>query len=98
VNYKHMEEVRGFLGHLAMTYDIIAMYLKGLHLTLVSHHSNRDKDGWKLSKKDWMSYLWDARDKGTLSLDEFSKLFDMAIKSNNPVMTKGEKILSPPPK
>jgi hypothetical protein len=45
-----------------------------------------------------MSYLWDAWDKGTLSLDKFSELFDMSIKSSSPVMTKGDKILPPPPK
>jgi hypothetical protein len=63
VNYKRMEEVRGFLGHLAMTYNLIATYLKGFHLTLASIHPNRDKDRWKLSKRDWLDYLWDARDK-----------------------------------
>jgi hypothetical protein len=45
INYKRMEEVRGFLGHLAMTSDLIAIYLKGFHLTLASIHPNRDKQG-----------------------------------------------------
>jgi hypothetical protein len=40
VDYKRMEELRGFLGHLAMTYDLIATYLKGLAL----FHPNRDKE------------------------------------------------------
>jgi hypothetical protein len=70
VNYKCIEEVRGFLG----TYNLIATDLKGFHLTLASIHPNRDKDEWKLSKQDWMTYLWDARDMGKLLCDKFSKL------------------------
>jgi hypothetical protein len=98
VNYKCMEEVRGFLGHLAMTYNLIATYLKGLHLTLASIHPNQDKDGWKLSKRDLMAYLWDAPDMGKLSCDKFSKLFNAAIKRDHLVGTRTQKPLPPPPK
>jgi hypothetical protein len=93
-----MKEVRGFLNHLAMTYNLIATYLKGFHLTLASVHPNRDKDGWKMSKKEWMSYLWDARDLGKLSLNKFSELFKSSIKTDHPVLTKGQQPLPPPPK
>jgi hypothetical protein len=97
--FKCMEEVRGFLGHLAMTYNLIATYfLMGLHLTLASIHLNRDKDGWKLSKRDWMAYLWDAPDMGKLSCDEFSKLFNAAVKTDHLVGTRTQKPSLPPPK
>lgn len=32
VNYKQMKEVWGFLGHLAMTYNVMATYLKGFQI------------------------------------------------------------------
>jgi hypothetical protein len=98
VNYKRMEEVRGFLGHLAMTYDLIATYLKGFHLTLASIHLNRDKEGWKMSKREWHSFLWDAREKGNLSTDQFAEMFEEAIRTDHPEWTKGDKPLRPPPK
>ena len=49
-SYKRLEQIRGFLCHLGMTFEIIFPYLKGFHLTLASHLSNRDTTGWKLSK------------------------------------------------
>jgi hypothetical protein len=98
VSYKRLEEVRGFLGHLAMTYDLIATYLKGFHLTLSSIHPNRDKEGWKMSKREWISFLWDARDKGNLSADQFGEMFDEAIRTDHPAWTKGDKPVRPPPK
>jgi hypothetical protein len=43
LNYKCLEEIRGFLGHISMTYTLLfTPYLKGLHLTLASHHSGRN--------------------------------------------------------
>jgi hypothetical protein len=45
LQYKQLEEIWGFLGHLTMTYDIIWTYLKGFHLTLASIHLQRDQDG-----------------------------------------------------
>ena len=38
LDYKRLEAIRGLLGHLVMTYDIIGTYLKGFHLTLASIH------------------------------------------------------------
>jgi hypothetical protein len=35
-SYKRLEQIRGFLCHLAMTYENITPFLKGLHLTLAS--------------------------------------------------------------
>ena len=47
--YKYLEKVRGFLCHLAMTYSIIFPFLKGFHLTLLSHLPRRDEEGWKIA-------------------------------------------------
>jgi hypothetical protein len=48
LNYKRLKQIRGFLGHISMTYLVVTPSLKGLHLTLASHHPGRDvtsKDG-----------------------------------------------------
>ena len=44
-NFKRLERDRGFLCHMAMTYDQILPFLKGLHLTLCSHMRQRDELG-----------------------------------------------------
>jgi hypothetical protein len=43
---------RGFLGHILMTYSTVTPYLKGLHLTLASHHPGHEKFGWKMASKE----------------------------------------------
>jgi hypothetical protein len=48
-NYKQLEQIRGFLCHMAMTYETITPFLKGLHLMLASYLLHRDEEGWKLS-------------------------------------------------
>jgi hypothetical protein len=48
MNYKRLEEIRGFLGQISMTYFMVTPYLKGLHLTLASHHPGCNKFGWKM--------------------------------------------------
>jgi hypothetical protein len=68
--YKRLEEVRGFLCHLAMTFEIVTPYLKGLHLTLAAHHPQRDSQGWKLSPKEWDAYLWGKASEGKFSTEE----------------------------
>lgn len=37
LNYKQLERTRGFLVHLAMTYEVFTHHLKGFHLTLASY-------------------------------------------------------------
>jgi len=68
--YKRLEVIRGFLCHLAMTFDIIFPYLKGFHLTLASHLKNRNDEGWKIHEEDWNLYLIDKVDRGIISKDE----------------------------
>jgi hypothetical protein len=57
LDYKNLERARGFLGHLSMTFEILVPYLKGFHLTLASYLPQRDKEGWKLSDKEWALYV-----------------------------------------
>ena len=48
-SYKRLEQIRGYLCHLAMTYSVIFPYLKGFHLTLAQHLPKRNEEGLKLS-------------------------------------------------
>jgi hypothetical protein len=57
ISYKQLEIVRGFLGHLSMTFEILTPYLKGFHLTLAAHLPQRDQEGWKMSNAEWSQYL-----------------------------------------
>jgi hypothetical protein len=78
-----------------MTYDIIGTYLKGFHLTLASIHPQRDQDGWKVTPRDWLSYLWNAWEEGKLSKDDYSNLFEMSIQTNHEVKD-GCQVAKPP--
>ena len=48
LDFKDLERERGFLVYLSRTYTSMVPYLKGIHLTLDSWRSGRDKDGWKI--------------------------------------------------
>ena len=45
--HKIAEKYRGYLIHIAATYEAIVPYLKGLHLTLDVWREGRDDEGWK---------------------------------------------------
>ena len=45
--HKIAEKYRGYLIHIAATYEAIVPYLKGLHLTLDVWREGRDEEGWK---------------------------------------------------
>jgi hypothetical protein len=68
--YKRLEQIRGFLCHLAMTYDNITPFLKGLHLTLASFLPQRDSEGWKMSDRQWLKKLDEKLTEGKISKDE----------------------------
>lgn len=57
LNHKELERKRGFLVHLAMTFETMVPFLKGLHLTLDSWRAGRKEDGWKVSQKEWNLWL-----------------------------------------
>jgi len=69
-SYKHLEQIRGFLVHLAMTFDFLKPYLKGLHQTLAYHLGRRDKLGWKRGERDWMTYVSNQVESGGMTADE----------------------------
>jgi hypothetical protein len=56
LSYKELEVVRGFLGHIRLTFELIVPYLKGFHLTLSAHLDQRDSEGWKMNNKAWDAY------------------------------------------
>jgi hypothetical protein len=70
LSYKRLEQIRGFLCHVAMTYSLVTPYLKGFHLTLAAHHEGRSNTGWKLTSKEWAAYLHEAVESGRLVEDE----------------------------
>ena len=49
-SFKILKKGRGFLYHMAMTYDQIIPFLKGFHLTLCSHMRQRNEAGWKIQE------------------------------------------------
>ena len=55
-DYKRLESIRGFLCHLAMTYDLLFPFLKGFHLTLAQHLPCRDQEGWKIKEAAWAAF------------------------------------------
>jgi hypothetical protein len=56
LDYKRLEQIRGFLCHISLTYVMVTPYLKGLHITLASHHAGQDKFGWKMANREWAAY------------------------------------------
>lgn len=85
MNYKQLEVVRGFLGHLALTFSIVVPFLKGFHLTLSGHLPKRDIEGWKLTDRAWLAYLEEAKDKGEISEDQMLEMIDEVSPVTPPV-------------
>jgi hypothetical protein len=96
LKYKILEQIRGFLCHLAMTYLLVTPYLKGLHLTLASHHPGCDAFGWKMASKEWAAYLFEVVESGKLTGNEAESMTRAAAK---PTSSKPEdREPFPPPK
>jgi len=75
-NFKYLEQVRGFLCHLALTFDIIFPFLKGFHLILCRHLPQRNEEGWKINEMEWLAYLEEAKAKGSMSSEEVNQMLD----------------------
>jgi len=79
-DFKLLEQIRGYLCHLAMTYEILFPYLKGFHLTLCSHLPKRSEEGWKMSDLEWLGFMQERLESGKLSAEqhqlELNKAFD----------------------
>jgi hypothetical protein len=56
---KQLEQIQGYLVHVAQTYSMFSSYLIGLHMTINFWRPNWDQDGWRCSAayiqgiKDW---------------------------------------------
>ena len=77
LNYKSLEQTRGFLCHLAMTYDILFPYLKGFHLILCSHLPKRDGEGWKIQELEWLGYMETRKSEGKLTQTEYEEAINI---------------------
>jgi hypothetical protein len=53
---KWLEQIRGFLVHVAQTYPAIKSYLIGVHMTIDSWRTDHDWEGWRVprSRKVWV--------------------------------------------
>ena len=74
LDYKFLEQVRGFLCHLAMVYEILFPFLKGLHLTLANHLPKRDEEGWKMTDLHWIAHLESKVDAGKMAREEADEM------------------------
>ena len=70
LNFKRLEQIRGFLCHMSMTYENIAPFLKGFHLTLCGHLSSRNQDGWRLPEKAFIAYVHELEEKNKITSEE----------------------------
>jgi hypothetical protein len=97
--YKRLEEIRGFLCHVSMTFELVTPYLKGLHLTLASHHAGRDDEGWKLTPGEWTAYLYEAVSSGKMLQIEADSMKDFVDETfpPEPMSSQPTKPLPKPP-
>jgi len=75
-DFKYLEKIRGFLCHLAMTYDLLFPFLKGFHLTLCSFLPKRNEQGWKMKDLEWIGFLEISRSTGKLTDEEVQAALD----------------------
>jgi hypothetical protein len=74
---KELERSAGFLNHLAMTFDEVTPFMKGIYLTLNAWRPQRDGEGWRVSDKKWKRVLFERHDRGLVTDAELDdKLFD----------------------
>ena len=67
LNRKVLEKETGFMNHLAMTYETMSPFLKGLYLTLNSWRNGRDDNDWKVTPKRWKVLLFARHSEGRIS-------------------------------
>ena len=76
LDFKRLMSIRGFLGHLAMTFETMVPFLKGFHLTLAGYLPRRDESGWKLSDLQWENYVTQQVERGLLTEEERDRMLD----------------------
>ena len=55
---------------MAMTYETITPFLKGLHMMLALFLPQQDKEGWKLLDCKWLDYIRSLVKEGKLTPQE----------------------------
>ncbi|KAL7570121.1 hypothetical protein ACA910_019966 [Epithemia clementina (nom. ined.)] len=50
VDHKTLEQVAGFLNHVARAFPTIKLYLNGIYATMNAWRPDRDEDGWKVAQ------------------------------------------------
>ena len=53
---KRLEQIRGFIMHIAQTYPFIASYMIGIHMTIDGWREGRDAEEWRVKQKS----TWEA--------------------------------------
>jgi len=76
LNFKYLEKIRGYLCHLAMTFDLLFPYLKGFHQTLCSYLPKRNEDGWKIHDLEWLGFLEQEKLSGRMTEAEAEDLIN----------------------
>ena len=69
LDFKRLEQIRGYLCHISMTYDRVTPFLKDFYLTLCKHLPNRNEEGWKLNDQAYHSYLHELLDRDDIGED-----------------------------
>jgi hypothetical protein len=95
LNYKRLEEIRGFLGHISTSYTIVMPYLKGLHLTLASYQAGHNLFGWKMPPKEWAAYLHELVENGRYSEAEAEQYAWALVEPSKPRMSEGKSYTPP---
>ena len=75
MNHEQLERDRGFLNYLSRTYRSMCLYLKGIHQTIDSWRTVRDKDGLKLERGEMIIYLASEEGEIVLSIDVVQVFF-----------------------
>jgi hypothetical protein len=71
LNYKELEQTRGFLCHLSMTFELINPFLvKGFQLTISGPLPRQDAEGWKIVECSWDAYVHQQVAEGLMTEDE----------------------------
>ena len=81
--FNYLEKIRGFLCHLAMTYEILFPFLKGFHLSLCAYLPKRNESGWKIRDLEWIGFLEKSKLEGKMSQLEVEALLNFKYDPNN---------------
>ena len=64
-----------------MAYTLIMPFIRGLYLTMNSWRPKRDRDGWKLSKRAYGSFINAARREGHMDYSSGYKEEEKSLKT-----------------